>query len=449
VAGTELTKAAAEEGGRAMAILQRELSQLTAHSHPSLHGRFAVLTAEPTRALDLAAELMQRAAARGLLLTIGVARGAVREAHNPLSGASVVGDGVNLAARLGFLAGAEGAIVVQEEIGTLAEASSEKFRGKAWSAPTTRTGQVKESRFDYRLVAGEWPVGDRLQASGLEVTLQEAIAVVYDIVGFSKLPLVEQRTAAHAVDVAADEVLRKLGIAPRLGRSLRHVFTGDGGVIVLSGGEQDAAWQIAAGLRSQLSALAMKGRIGVDAGVVAGWEGGDCLTGSAIFDANAASDRGAPGTVTVARSVWDSLAASSRDGWSASSIPGAEAYLCVTVPGEVRGGEPVVERRRTNPNGPLKLTGPQREELIAALEGAFDGVQSFGEFLMGRLDRNINKYAGPNDSFPTALFKVLTGAHKERWMTELVREAALYRIEDDVLVDLARRYHLAPAGEAK
>ena len=85
-----------------------------------------------------------------------------------------------------------------------------------------------------------------------------------------------------------------------------------------------------------------------------------------------------------------------------------------------------------------RLSQQQLLEIAAALVDALDH-QRLNEVLM-RLNRNLTHFAGPADSLPSAVGKVLNAANLELWVTQLLDEALASVPADVKLKELCDRY---------
>ena len=64
----------------------------------------------------------------------------------------------------------------------------------------------------------------------------------------------------------------------------------------------------------------------------------------------------------------------------------------------------------------LELDGSQIKVLRLGLQSAFVGPDAFDVFLREDLDKHLNFYAGGEDPFPIAAFKLIEGAKAEGWV---------------------------------
>jgi TPR repeat protein len=86
----------------------------------------------------------------------------------------------------------------------------------------------------------------------------------------------------------------------------------------------------------------------------------------------------------------------------------------------------------------LELDGPQLKVLRTGLLSAFVGPDAFNIFLRDELDKRLNFYAGGEDPFPVAAFKLVDGAQAEGWIDELVTKAYQARPKNRNIADIAK-----------
>jgi formylglycine-generating enzyme required for sulfatase activity len=86
----------------------------------------------------------------------------------------------------------------------------------------------------------------------------------------------------------------------------------------------------------------------------------------------------------------------------------------------------------------LDLNGSQLKVLRTGLQSAFVGPDALDVFLREDLDKRLNFYAGSEDPFPIAAFKLIEGAQAEGWIDELVTKAYQARPKNQNVADIAK-----------
>ena len=101
----------------------------------------------------------------------------------------------------------------------------------------------------------------------------------------------------------------------------------------------------------------------------------------------------------------------------------------------------------------LELDGSQIKVLRLGLQSAFVRPDAFDVFLREELDKHLNFYAGGEDPFPIAAFKLIEGAKAEGWVDALVAKAYQARPRNRNIADIAKALrvtidteNLEPAG---
>jgi Trypsin-like peptidase domain/Effector-associated domain 1 len=95
----------------------------------------------------------------------------------------------------------------------------------------------------------------------------------------------------------------------------------------------------------------------------------------------------------------------------------------------------------------LRLNGPEIQKLRDLLRSAFPRNR-FDEFLLYRLDRHTDDYAGPADDYPTVLRKVIQEANAALWWRDLVGEARKAVPGDPGLMEFGEHFGFSPATVA-
>ncbi len=85
----------------------------------------------------------------------------------------------------------------------------------------------------------------------------------------------------------------------------------------------------------------------------------------------------------------------------------------------------------------------EKGELRQLLKAVFDGLEDFDEFLQDRLGQRLGDLAGPTDTFPRALLRVIRRADAKLWWPSLVVEAGRAVPDDVALRTFAARHGLA------
>ncbi|BCY10798.1 hypothetical protein L3i22_058860 [Actinoplanes sp. L3-i22] len=89
------------------------------------------------------------------------------------------------------------------------------------------------------------------------------------------------------------------------------------------------------------------------------------------------------------------------------------------------------------------LRDHEQSELRRLLQAVFDGPEDFDEFLQYRLNERLWNIAGPTDTFPRALLRVIRRADAKLWWPSLVVEARRAVPDDVALLTFAARHGLA------
>ncbi len=91
----------------------------------------------------------------------------------------------------------------------------------------------------------------------------------------------------------------------------------------------------------------------------------------------------------------------------------------------------------------LRLTGQELGKLRDALVETFS-PERFEELLRYRLDKRLDSFAGGNDTFNRAVFRVLENANQTLWWRDLLRAARAAVPSDPGLLELAGQFDAAP-----
>lgn len=123
------------------------------------------------------------------------------------------------------------------------------------------------------------------------------------------------------------------------------------------------------------------------------------------------------------------------------------------TPDEPLPDDPEATGEATSPPAPTETPAPATFPLDGFRLGALAQIVQdafnpprFREFLLYRLDRKVDDYAGANDNFPTVVRKVLQAANESDWIKTLLVRLREARPKNERLLAFSQDYGLTAAG---
>jgi len=295
--------------------------------HSSPFGRF-ILVATPTRAAQLALEIMDGAETAGFDVSIGIAQGSIRCARD-VRGDNVVSPAINLAARIAFAPNLIARIGLEDSAAEQVILAG-AFQARAFDPPVQ--DQIKHTHVTYRVLQrSHKPFGELVPATN--ASYESVHCVVFDLVGFSSLQPDALPSAVENLSRASHRALERVQGSHLLKAGhLWYAPGGDGGAVVFSSkvGRSAIALEFANYLISECGST-IKIRIGIDHGPAA-ILANELPVGPAVLDANRLAGHPAPGGICVSKAYWSVLGNEDRSQFDAISVVSDESALLLLPP---------------------------------------------------------------------------------------------------------------------
>lgn len=284
--------------------------------HKGVEGRVILIPNLVRDALDFARLLLDRTAASGLSIQIGITHGRIQKVEDA-SGDNVAGDSVNRAARLAFIENPETRIAVDRNVFEDAQSGTDRYSG-ADTFSSLHEIQVKRTTLLCHWLHHPPVEIAKVEAPNSELQSELAHVVVYDIERFSELSHADMGAQAFELNRAVNDARNRRGKSFLGHEKFFHASAGDGGALAFSSlhsGGHDA-WAFAKDLLD-LAAGRTPIRIGITTGqIVINADG--IPVGPGVFKANALSGRPDAGGACVNRRFWtDILDEADRRYWHA------------------------------------------------------------------------------------------------------------------------------------
>lgn len=323
-------------------------------------GGFVVVPKSVTVALDIAQQIGRACMDHGVTTAIGVTRGTVFDTRDAVE-LNVAGTAINKAARIAYHKHAERRIGVEQAAVKEACTAHGKYRDVL---ATLEWIEVKETKIEMAWAKGaEWVQRVATSCStctGDGYNAQDAYAIVYDVVGYSKRSDEEQIDIGHKLSSVVAKAARDAGAELGHDEWVWYAPTGDGGALVFGADHGEASFTFATALAKHADAT-IPLRIGIDTGQAFVRGKKRLPVGPVVFRADALSSAGKVAPLCAGDAYWnETLSDVDRKSWAV--VKAAPEIQAVHVSPAPRAPDP--------PKGPTTRTrgtrGPDPEPMHAA-----------------------------------------------------------------------------------